>query len=175
MNLGLTIRIVGGMQLFAAEAPGPTTNRLKPRVQDTARLLWSVYALVTLGGVVLLWLGEMDLYDALCHGFSAVSTGGFSPRNNSMGAFDTYSQLVIIVMMALGGANFSLHYHARPRSRRGRPHGPLCPTAALGQTCADARHAPWPPGDFHRSRAFLRDVLAKVGCIAWKGSLGSCV
>lgn len=108
---------VGGMQLFQAEAPGPTTDRLKPRIQDTARLLWSVYALVTLGGIGLLWVGEMDLYDATCHTFTAVATGGFSPRNASMGAFDTYSQLVMILVMVAGGASFSLHYHAL----RGRP------------------------------------------------------
>lgn len=108
---------VGGMQLFEAEAPGPTTDRLKPRIQDTARLLWAVYAIVTAVGVILLWLGPMNFFDALCHTFTALATGGFSTRNASLGAFGTYSQLVTIALMAIGGANFSLHYHAL----RGRP------------------------------------------------------
>lgn len=103
---------VGGMQLYEAEAPGPTTDRLKPRIEDTARLLWGVYALITAVGVLLLWLGQMDFYDALCHSFAAIATGGFSTRNTSIGAFGTYSQVVIMLLMILGGANFSLHYYA---------------------------------------------------------------
>jgi trk system potassium uptake protein TrkH len=103
---------VGGLQLFEAEAPGPTTDRLAPRIQDTARLLWGVYALVTAAGILLLWLGEMNLFDATCHTFAAVATGGFSTRNASMGAFGSYSQVVLIPIMVAGGANFSLHYFA---------------------------------------------------------------
>jgi trk system potassium uptake protein TrkH len=103
---------VGGMQLFEAEAPGPTADRLKPRIQDTARLLWGVYVLITLVGVLFLWVGEMDLFEAFCHTSAALATGGFSTRNNSVGAFGTYSQIVLMVIMILGGANFSLHYYA---------------------------------------------------------------
>lgn len=103
---------VGGMQLYEAESPGPTTDRLTPRIQDTARLLWGVYALVTAGGVALLWLGEMSFFDAVCHTFAAVATGGFSTRNASLGAFGTYSQIVMMIVMVLGGANFALHYYA---------------------------------------------------------------
>ncbi len=109
---------VGGMQLYEAEAPGPTADRLTPRIQDTARLLWGVYALVTAGGVVLLWLGEMNFFDALCHTFAAVATGGFSTRNASLAAFGTYSQLVLMLVMFLGGANFALHYYALRGSLR---------------------------------------------------------
>ena len=103
---------VGGMQLYEAEAPGPTTDRLTPRIQDTARLLWGVYALITAAGIGLLWIGEMDFFDAVCHTFAAIATGGFSTRNASMGAFGTYSQVVMIAVMVLGGANFALHYYA---------------------------------------------------------------
>ena len=103
---------VGGMQLYEAEAPGPTTDRLKPRIEDTARLLWGVYALITAAGVVLLWFGDMDFFDALCHTFAAIATGGFSTRNTSMNAYGTYSQLVVMILMIFGGANFSLHYYA---------------------------------------------------------------
>ncbi|MCK6483426.1 MAG: TrkH family potassium uptake protein [Phycisphaerae bacterium] len=110
---------VGGMQLFEAEAPGVTADRLAPRIQDTARLLWGVYALITAVGVIFLWLGEMDFFDALCHTFAAVATGGFSTRNASVGAFGTYSQIVLMVVMIAGGANFSLHFYAL----RGRVRG----------------------------------------------------
>jgi trk system potassium uptake protein TrkH len=103
---------VGGMQLYRAEAPGPTADRLTPRIQDTARLLWGVYVLLTVAGVLLLWLGDMDFYDALCHTFSAIATGGFSTRNTSMSGFSTYCQVVVIGLMFLGATNFTLHYHA---------------------------------------------------------------
>lgn len=105
---------VGGMQLYEAESAGlsPTADRLTPRIQDTARLLWGAYALVTAAGILLLWLGDMDFFDAVCHCFCAISTGGFSTRNASLGAFGTYSQVVTIVLMVVGTTNFSLHYYA---------------------------------------------------------------
>jgi len=103
---------VGGMQLFQAEMSGPTADRLTPRIQDTARLLWGAYAVITAGGVVLLWLGEMDFFEALCHTFTAIATGGFSTRNASLAAFGSYTQVVVIVLMLAGGSNFALHYFA---------------------------------------------------------------
>lgn len=103
---------VGGMQLYEAEVAGPTSDRLTPRIQDTARLLWGTYAIATAAGVALLWLGEMDLFDAVCHSFTAVSTAGFSTRNASVGAFGTYSQMVITLLMLVGGMSYSLHYFA---------------------------------------------------------------
>jgi trk system potassium uptake protein TrkH len=103
---------VGGMQLFEAEAPGPTADRLAPRIENTARLLWGVYVLVTAVGVGLLWIGEMGFFDALCHTLAAIATGGFSTRNTSLAAFGTYSQMVTVLLMVAGGANFSLHYYA---------------------------------------------------------------
>jgi trk system potassium uptake protein TrkH len=103
---------VGGMQLYEAETPSITPDRLTPRIQDTARLLWEVYALITGVGIVLLWMGDMDFFEAVCHAFAAVATGGFSTRNASLGAFSTYSQVITILLMVLGGANFTLHYYA---------------------------------------------------------------
>jgi trk system potassium uptake protein TrkH len=110
---------VGGMQLYEAEAAGlsPSGERLTPRIQDTARLLWGVYVLLTAAGVIFLWLGDMDFFDAVCHTFAAISTGGFSTRNASLGAFGSYSQTVVIILMVVGTTNFSLHYFAL----RGRP------------------------------------------------------
>ncbi len=103
---------VGGMQLYQAEAAGPSTDRLTPRIQDTARYLWGVYVIITVGGILFLWVGEMDLFDATCHTFTAVATGGFSTRNASLGAFGTYVHLVTIVIMMTGSVSFSLHFFA---------------------------------------------------------------
>jgi trk system potassium uptake protein TrkH len=104
---------VGGMQLFKAEVPGPTADRLKPRIQDTAKLLWGVYVLLTAAEVVLLMFGGMDFFQALCHSFATLATGGFSTRNASVGAFGSaYIDWVVTAFMFLAGVNFSLHYFA---------------------------------------------------------------
>jgi trk system potassium uptake protein TrkH len=103
---------VSGMQLFEAEVPGPTADRLSPRIQDTAKVLWGVYFLLTLVEVVLLRLGGMTLFEAVCHAFTTMATGGFSTENASVGAFNSnYIHIVIIVFMFLAGVNFSLHYY----------------------------------------------------------------
>ena len=110
---------VGGMQLFRAEVPGPTPERLQPRIAQTAKLLWYVYAGLTAVQVVLYVLGGLSLFDAVTHAFSTMSTGGFSPRNASIAAFDSaYVQYVTILFMFLAGVNFALHYRAF--SSRGR-------------------------------------------------------
>lgn len=102
---------VGGMQLFKAEVPGPTADRLTPRIQSTAKILWGVYFSITALEIVLLMLGGMGIFDAVCHSFSTVSTGGFSTRNTSIGAYGNgYFDCVIIVFMFVAGANFSLHF-----------------------------------------------------------------
>lgn len=104
---------VGGMQLFRAEVPGPTADRLKPRIQDTAKLLWGVYVLLTIVETLLLMAGGMNLHEALCHSFATLATGGFSTRNASVGAYGSpFIEWVIIVFMFLAGVNFSLHYFA---------------------------------------------------------------
>jgi len=104
---------VGGMQLFKAEVPGPTADRLKPRIQDTAKLLWGVYVLLTAVETLLLMLGGMNFYEALCHAFATLATGGFSTRNASVGGDQSaYIDWVITLFMFLAGVNFSLHYHA---------------------------------------------------------------
>ncbi len=110
---------VGGMQLFRAEVPGPTPERLQPRIAQTAKLLWYVYAGMTLGQVTLYLLGGVSLFDAVTHAFSTMSTGGFSPRAASLAAFDSaYVHYVTIAFMFLAGVNFALHYRAL--SSRGR-------------------------------------------------------
>ena len=104
---------VGGMQLFKAEVPGPTADRLKPRIQDTAKLLWGVYVLLTGAEILLLMAGGMTFFDGINHAFTTMATGGFSTRNASVAAFDrAYLDWVITFFMFLAGVNFSLHYLA---------------------------------------------------------------
>ena len=104
---------MGGVQLFRAEVPGPVPEKLTPRVQQTALLLWGVYVLLSLVQTVLLMAGGMSLFDALTHMFGTMATGGFSPYNASVGHFSSpYLQWVIILFMFLSGANFALHYLA---------------------------------------------------------------
>jgi trk system potassium uptake protein TrkH len=110
---------VGGMQLFRAEVPGPTPERLQPRIAQTAKLLWYVYAGMTAAQAILYLFGGLSLFDAVTHAFSTMSTGGFSPRGASLAAYDSaYVHYVTILFMFLAGVNFALHYRAF--SSRGR-------------------------------------------------------
>lgn len=102
---------VGGMQLYKAEVPSPVPDKLKPRISETAKSLWKVYALISLAETLLLMIGGMDLFDALCHTFTTMPTGGFSTKNASIAHFNSlYFDLVIIIFMLFAGINFSLHY-----------------------------------------------------------------
>lgn len=103
---------VGGMQLFRAEVPGPTPERLGPRIAQTAKLLWLVYFGLTAAEAVLYLFGGMSLFESVTHAFSTMATGGFGTRNDSMAGFSPYVQYVTIVFMYLAGINFSLHYRA---------------------------------------------------------------
>ncbi|MBU1169591.1 MAG: TrkH family potassium uptake protein [Proteobacteria bacterium] len=102
---------VGGMQLYKAEVPSPVPDKLKPRLSETAMILWKVYALISLAQFILLWLGGMTVFDSLCHTFTTMPTGGFSTRNTSIAHYDSlYFDCVIILFMVISGINFSLHY-----------------------------------------------------------------
>lgn len=108
----LPILGVGGMQLFRAEVPGPTKDRLAPRIQDTARILWGVYVLLTAAETALLMGGGLSFYDALCHSFTTMATGGFSTYTLSIGHFNSsWVEGVITFFMLMAGVNFALHYH----------------------------------------------------------------
>ncbi|SFM63344.1 TrkH family potassium uptake protein [Thermodesulforhabdus norvegica] len=101
----------GGMQLYKAEVPSPVPDKLRPRIRDTALLLWKVYLLFTVLETVLLMFGGMNLFDALCHTFGTLATGGFSTKNASIAHFrSAYVDAVIIFFMFVAGVNFSLHY-----------------------------------------------------------------
>ncbi len=102
---------IGGMQLFVAEAPGPTHDKLHPRIKETAKRLWYIYFFLTLAETLLLMAGGMSFYDAANHAMSTISTGGFSTRNASLTYYDSpYIEYVILVFMFVGGTNFTLLY-----------------------------------------------------------------
>ncbi|MFP4036138.1 MAG: TrkH family potassium uptake protein [Desulfobacteraceae bacterium] len=102
---------VGGMQLYKAEVPSPVVDKLKPRISETAKTLWKVYILITMLEVLLLLGGGMPLFEAVCHAFCTMPTGGFSPNNASIAHYNSaYTEVVILVFMLLAGINFSLHY-----------------------------------------------------------------
>jgi len=108
----LPILGIGGMQLYSAEMPGVTKDKLHPRITETAKRLWAIYLIFTVVETILLMLGDMSLFDALCHSFGTVATGGFSTHNASIAGFSPYIQYVIILFMILAGTNFTLHYFA---------------------------------------------------------------
>lgn len=108
----LPILGIGGMSLFVAEVPGPTPDKLHPRITATAKRLWGIYVLLTILETVFLMFGGMNLFEGLSHAFATMATGGFSTRNASVAEFSPYIQYVIIVFMILAGTNFTLHYLA---------------------------------------------------------------
>ena len=103
---------IGGMQLFAAEAPGPSTDKLHPRITDTAKRLWLIYFGYTAAETVLLNFAGMSFFDALNHSMSTLSTGGFSTKNNSISYWNDTPliQYIITLFMFLAGTNFVLSY-----------------------------------------------------------------
>jgi trk system potassium uptake protein TrkH len=102
---------VGGMQLYKAEVPTPVPDKLKPRIQETAVTLWKVYILFTFLQILLLLAGGMNLYEAVCHTFTTMPTGGFSTKNASIAHYNSaYFDTVFILFMLMAGINFSLHY-----------------------------------------------------------------
>src|SRR5699024_9847156 len=111
---------VGGMQLFQAESPGPTADKLTPRVQETAKLLWGVYVAFTAAEFILLWLHpSMDWFEAINHSFATLATGGFSTKNASIQAFDSvYIDVVITLFMFLAGINFAMHFRLLSGDRK---------------------------------------------------------
>lgn len=102
---------IGGMQLYKAEIPSPVVDKLKPRISETARVLWKIYVLITLLQIILLFAGGMSFFDSVCHAFCTMPTGGFSTQNASIAQYNNaYFDFVIAIFMLLAGINFSLHY-----------------------------------------------------------------
>ncbi len=104
---------VSGYHMFRGEVPGPTTERIQPRLAQTAAILWGVYVLLSGAETLLLMLGGMNWFDSLCHTFGTMATGGFGTKNTSIGYYNSdYFDWVITVFMFLAGVNFLLHYRA---------------------------------------------------------------
>ncbi|CAM1334959.1 TrkH family potassium uptake protein [Tenacibaculum aestuariivivum] len=105
---------IGGMQLFMAEAPGPSADKLHPRITDTAKRLWQIYVLLTFVEFLLLKVAGMNWFDALNHAMATVSTGGFSTKNASVAHWNgnPLIQYIIIIFMFVAGTNFVLTYFA---------------------------------------------------------------
>lgn len=103
----------GGMQMFNAEVTGITHDKIRPRISQTAKSLWSIYLILTLMLIILLWFGPMDLFDSICHAFGAISTGGFSTETlNIVSYHSVYVKVVLTIFMFLGGVNFGLIFKA---------------------------------------------------------------
>ncbi len=102
---------IGGMSLFRAEVTGPVKEKVRPRVAETARQLWFIYVGLTTAQWLALVIAGMPAFDALCHAMSTLSTGGFSPRDQSVGAYDSDAiHWIVTIFMFLAGVNFVLHY-----------------------------------------------------------------
>ena len=106
------IQMAGGsaMNLMRAESPGPTVGKLKPKLRQTARILYLIYLSMTLIEIILLLIGRMPLFDALTLSFGTAGTGGFAIKNSSIADYSPYLQWVIAIFMALFGVNFSFYY-----------------------------------------------------------------
>jgi len=103
---------IGGMQLFVAEMPGITPDKLHPRITQTAKRLWMIYIFFTFFETMLLMLGGMSFFDSINHAFTTMATGGFSTQNASIVNHSIFIQYIIIIFMFLAGTNFTLHYFA---------------------------------------------------------------
>ncbi len=100
----------GGMQLFSAESAGVVNDKLHPHIKQTAKSLWGIYMLLIVLETIFLMLGGMPLFDALCHSFGTLASGGFSTKNDSIAGYSPYIQYVIIIFMFFAGTNFALFY-----------------------------------------------------------------
>ena len=102
---------VGGVQLFSAEVPGLTPDKMHPRVKETAQRLWIIYVGFTIVEIIMLWLGGMTFFDAVNHSFTTMATGGYSTKQASIAYFSNpYIQYVITLFMIIAGVNFTLPY-----------------------------------------------------------------
>jgi trk system potassium uptake protein TrkH len=148
---------VGGVQLAKAESPGHKPDRLTPRFRETAKRLWYVYVGFTALQTILLAFGDMNLFQAVAHAMTTMSTGGFGTEATSISGFSPYTQWVIILFMFLAGASFALHYRALRapvqylRNVEFRLYAALLLGATAVMTIAIIGSGPFEP--------FLRDAL----------------
>lgn len=107
---------IGGVELFVAEAPGPTSGKIHPRIKETAKRLWLIYVGLTGSLMIILLLCGMTFYDAVNHGLTTMATGGFSTKNASMAHFGPTIQYVVIFFMFLAGTNYTVIYYSLNRN-----------------------------------------------------------
>jgi len=104
---------IGGRELFFAEAPGPSDEKVSPKIRRTAGLLWQLYAALTLAQALALWAAGMTLFDAVCHAMTTLAAGGFSPHPSSVAGYQNpAAEWIITAFMFIAGANFALQYRA---------------------------------------------------------------
>lgn len=154
---------IGGIELFGAEAPGPTSDKLHPRISETAKRLWLIYVGLTGLLMILLKLEGMTIYEAVNHAFTTMATGGFSTRNSSMAAFGPTIQYTVIVFMLLAGTNYTVLYLSLKRrwsevwqSDELKAYLVLIAVLTIGVTAGV--HA---TGNFHWEQSF-RDSLFQI-------------
>ncbi len=110
---------IGGVELFVAEAPGPTSDKLHPRIKETAKRLWFIYFCLTTILIVLLSISGMGFYDAINHGLTTMATGGFSTKNDSIAYFQNPSiHYILSIFMFIAGCNYTLIYFFYKRKFR---------------------------------------------------------
>ncbi len=162
---------VGGMQLLRAELPGPIKDsKLTARIGDTAAILWSVYLAFTVVCMLALKLAGMSWFDAVCHAFSALSIGGFSTHDASIGGFDSLAiEVILMVFMVIGALNFATHFTAwherdlRPYWRDAEARGVL---AVLVASCLGCTAYLWLMGTYDDPLTSLRYVSFNVISVA---------
>jgi trk system potassium uptake protein TrkH len=106
---------IGGVELFTAEAPGPTSDKIHPRIRVTAKRLWYIYVGLTTALFLILWVSGMSGFDSVNHAMTAMATGGFSTKNASIAAFPARFHYILIIFMFLAGTNFTVTYYALTR------------------------------------------------------------
>ncbi len=104
---------IGGLKLIKAEAPGPSLDKISPRITQTAKFLWIIYLGLTAGQIILLMTAGMNFFESATHTFGTLATGGFSPKNQSIGHYQSpYIHWIITIFMLSAGVNFSLYFRA---------------------------------------------------------------
>jgi trk system potassium uptake protein len=101
---------IAGIELFTAESPGPTTDKIHPKIKETAKRLWGIYVLLTIVCSLAYWIEGMTLFDAVNHSFATMATGGFSTKNASAAAFSPLIQYTMSFFMFLAGCNYFVIY-----------------------------------------------------------------
>jgi trk system potassium uptake protein TrkH len=162
---------VGGMQLFKTETPGPMKDsKLTPRIEQTAKALWLVYAAITAVCVVCLRIAGMSWFDAVCHAFSAMALGGFSTHDASIGYFQSLPvEIVLTVFQVIAALNFATHFLAwRSRSLQAYLHDPEAKhvVALLGLSCLGIAAYLYSTGVYAEFGESLRHAAFNVVTIA---------